>query len=101
MYAGTSLEDAHVDDLFETPLHPYTIGLLDALPRMGEDHSRRLASIEGSPPDLLEKPRHCQFAFRCNYAFEKCWNEIPLLNEITQGHSVACFYDMEKGAPRK
>ncbi len=99
MYAGSSLEEAIVDDLFEKPAHPYTAGLLDALPRMDSGHDRRLASIEGSPPDLLIKPKHCQFAFRCSYAFEKCWKEIPELLEIADGHSVACFYDMEKGEP--
>lgn len=99
MYAGSSLEEAIVDDLFEKPAHPYTAGLLDALPRMDSGHDRRLASIEGSPPDLLNKPKHCQFAFRCSYAFEKCWKEIPELSEIADGHSVACFYDMEKGEP--
>ncbi len=99
MYAGSSLEEAIVDDLFEHPAHPYTAGLLDALPRMDSGYGRRLASIDGSPPDLLNKPQHCQFAFRCSYVFEKCWKEIPELSEIADGHSVACFYDIEKGEP--
>ncbi len=100
MYGGQVAERARVDDLYEQPQHPYTIGLLGALPRLDEHQNRRLTSIEGFPPDLLTAPRHCQFAWRCPFAFERCWAEIPPLIPVGQRHRVACFYDLERGRPR-
>jgi oligopeptide transport system ATP-binding protein len=100
MYAGSPVEIAPVDDLYEHPQHPYSIGLLGALPVMGEVGSKRLVSIEGTPPDLLEPPRHCQFAWRCPYVFDRCWRESPLLKEVRPKHSITCFYDVENGRPR-
>lgn len=99
MYAGCSVEIAPVDILYENPSHPYTIGLLDALPRLGQVSAKRLVSIEGAPPDLLEKPRHCQFAWRCPFAYERCWQEIPTSREIGPGHTITCFFDVGKGKP--
>ena len=100
MYAGCPVEIAPVDALYEHPSHPYTIGLLGALPRLGQISAKRLVSIEGTPPDLLEKPRHCQFTWRCPFAFDRCWQEIPRYSEIEPGHTVTCFYDVEKEVPR-
>jgi len=100
MYAGCPVETAPVDDLYERPRHPYTIGLLGALPRMDELTSERLVSIAGAPPDLLETPRHCQFAWRCQFAFEHCWQEIPRPVEVGPRHYATCFYDVDNGRPR-
>lgn len=100
MYAGCPVEIAPVDLLYENACHPYTIGLMGALPRLGQVAARRLVSIEGTPPDLLEKPHHCQFVWRCPYAFERCWQEIPKSEEIRPGQFVSCFYDVAKGEPR-
>ncbi len=100
MYAGRVAEMARVDDLYEQPRHPYTVGLLGALPRLDEGGSRRLVNILGSPPDLRVEPRHCQFAFRCPYAFERCWQELPELTSVGVSHLAACFFDLEKGQPR-
>jgi oligopeptide transport system ATP-binding protein len=100
MYGGQVVERAPVDDLYELPSHPYTIGLLSALPRLDAVESSRLASIEGFPPDLLTAPSHCQFAWRCDHAFERCWQATPPLNVIGPHHEVACFYDVERGRPR-
>ncbi len=100
MYGGMVAERAQVDDLYDNPQHPYTLGLLGALPRLDETGSRRLASIEGFPPDLLAGPSHCQFAFRCPYVMERCWHEIPPLTTVGVRHRVACFYDVERRAPR-
>jgi oligopeptide/dipeptide ABC transporter ATP-binding protein len=100
MYAGRVAETAPLDELYERPQHPYTIGLLGALPRLDERKTARLANIPGAPPDLRMAPRHCQFAFRCNYAFERCWAEQPPLLPVGPGHSAACFFDVAKGAPR-
>ncbi len=99
MYAGSPVEIAPVDDLYEHPQHPYTIGLLGALPRLGELTSKRLVSIEGTPPDLLVPPQHCQFAWRCPYAFDRCWNEVPLRKKVGSKHEITCFYDVEHERP--
>lgn len=102
MYGGTVVESATVDDLYEQPQHPYTIGLLGAIPSLEEtaDEPQLLVNIKGSPPNLLQELRRCPFARRCPYAFERCWQEIPPLITVGERHQVACFYDVEKGRPR-
>ncbi len=100
MYGGRPAEIASVDDLYENPQHPYTLGLLGALPRLDARETKRLVSIQGAPPDLLLPLQHCPFAWRCEYAFERCWEEIPPLTTVGERHQTACFYDLEKGAPR-
>ena len=100
MYGGRPVEISTVDDLYERPRHPYTIGLLGALPRLDARESKRLASIKGTPPDLLIEMRHCPFAWRCGYAFDRCWEEIPPLVTVGEKHQTSCFYDLEKGGPR-
>jgi len=59
-----------------------------------------LVSIKGTPPDLLLPLQHCPFAWRCDYAFDRCWQEIPPLIDVGQRHQTSCFYDIEKGKPR-
>jgi oligopeptide transport system ATP-binding protein len=100
MYGGRPAEIASVDALYEQPRHPYTLGLLGALPRLDTHDSRRLVSIRGAPPDLLIPLKHCPFAWRCDYAFDRCWEEIPTLETVDLRHRSACFYDLEKGVPR-
>jgi len=100
MYGGLVMERACVDDLYEHPQHPYTTGLLGALPRLDRRGARRLVNIEGTPPELLMAPSHCQFAPRCAYAFERCWQEIPPLLPVGVKHEAACFFDVVEGRPR-
>ncbi len=100
MYGGRPVEIALVDDLYENPQHPYTVGLLGALPRLDSKDSKRLVSIQGAPPDLLIPLTHCPFAWRCEYVFDRCWEEIPQPVLVGEQHQTACFYDMEKGEPR-
>jgi oligopeptide transport system ATP-binding protein len=100
MYGGRPAEVALVDDLYENPQHPYTIGLLGALPRLDTRRSKRLVSIKGTPPDLLIPMEHCPFAWRCDYVLDRCWAEIPPLEDVGFKHQVACFYDLAKGRPR-
>ncbi|MGD2158030.1 MAG: ABC transporter ATP-binding protein [Anaerolineales bacterium] len=100
MYGGMPVEIAMVDDLYEHPQHPYTIGLLGALPRLDVKEAKRLVSIKGAPPDLLLQLIHCPFAWRCDYAFDRCWQEIPNLITVGEKHQVSCFYDLGKGGPR-
>ena len=99
MYAGRLVEISDVNGIYERPQHPYTIGLLDALPKVGE-RVERLTSIPGLPPDLLEEPAHCPFAARCPYVFDRCVSEMPPLIEAAPGRYAACFYDVEAGEPR-
>jgi len=103
MYGGTVVESALVDDLYEDPRHPYTIGLLKAIPHLeatGEGETEALESIEGAPPDLYQELTLCPFAPRCDYAFDRCWAELPPLMKIGVQHSAACFYDVQRGGPR-
>ncbi len=99
-YGGRVVESALVDDLYEHPAHPYTVGLLKALPRLDSRESRRLVSIEGTPPDLLMPLQNCPFAWRCTHVFERCWQEIPALYPVKGSHLTACFYDLEKDGIR-
>jgi oligopeptide/dipeptide ABC transporter ATP-binding protein len=100
MYGGRAAELALVKDLYENPQHPYTVGLLGALPRLDSTESKRLVSIQGAPPDLLIPLTHCPFAWRCEYVFDRCWQEIPPLVTVGEQHQTSCFFDMDKGEPR-
>ena len=101
MYAGTIVESAQVDPLYETPKHPYTLALLAALPRVDQRRDgRRLNSIPGAPPNLLIEPRGCSFAPRCTYAQEKCWSERPPLTQVAPDHFAACWVDVDTGGIR-
>lgn len=100
MYGGRPAEIAPVQDLYEHPQHPYTVGLLGALPRLDSRESKRLVSIKGAPPDLLIPLDHCPFAWRCDYVFERCWEEIPPLIKVGVEHQASCFYSLDKGGPR-
>jgi oligopeptide transport system ATP-binding protein len=97
MYGGYVIEEAKVRELYENPRHPYTIGLLGSLPRMDETGYRRLSSIEGLPPVLMQKPDYCTFAPRCPYRVDRCLRENPALRKLEDGHTVACFVDVDSG----
>ena len=99
MYAGRLVEISDVGSLYQQPLHPYTVGLLDALPKIGAK-ADRLTSIPGLPPDLTEEPTHCPFAARCPHVFDRCKREVPPLIEPVPGRQVACFFDVVAGEPR-
>ncbi len=100
MYAGFIVEEADVEDLYDSPSHPYTLALLAALPRVDRRRDHYLKSIAGSPPNLLIKPHGCPFAPRCEFAIEKCRDENPALIQIEKNHSSACWVDVKTGAPR-
>jgi oligopeptide transport system ATP-binding protein len=100
MYAGLILEEALVDELYEHPRHPYTLALLAALPRADRRRDRRLKSIPGAPPNLLVKPHGCPFAPRCEFAIERCREEMPELEPIAPRHRIACWIDIDTGGPR-
>jgi peptide/nickel transport system ATP-binding protein len=89
MYAGRGVELADTVSIFKEPLHPYTQGLLDAFPSIKSER-RKLASIPGSPPNLLNPPKGCRFNPRCKYAMDICKTEPPEFKQVSQGHYVAC-----------
>ena len=91
MYAGRKVEEASVDDLFEAPLHPYTVGLIGATPTPGAERAERLADIPGMVPPLNALPQGCAFAPRCKRVMERCLGERPTLREAAPGRLVACF----------
>lgn len=99
MYGGKIVEEAKVTDLYADPLHPYTQGLLESLPRL-DLKDQELVSIKGSPPNLYAEPTGCSFAPRCEYAFDRCHNEVPGLMEAAIDHKVACFWNTTTGEPR-
>jgi peptide/nickel transport system ATP-binding protein len=96
MYAGRKAEEAPVEELFAHPQHPYTIGLLGAVPRAGAARNGRLQEIPGRVPSLAELPMHCAFADRCPRADEQSWSEVPELRRVRPDHSVACFHPGEQ-----
>jgi peptide/nickel transport system ATP-binding protein len=102
MYSGKIVEEAPVVPIFETPLHPYTIGLLNSIPQLGQKiHGKhRLAEIPGMVPSLNDLPEGCHFHPRCRDADEICQREEPKLLEAAAGHKVACWR-IAKGYCRK
>ncbi|MCX7376073.1 MAG: ABC transporter ATP-binding protein [Alphaproteobacteria bacterium] len=90
MYAGKIVESAPVKQLFADPQHPYTIGLLGSIPRLGE-YRERLATIEGTVPSPANQPRGCRFSPRCPFSDARCREEPPPLRTLEEGHAVACW----------
>jgi oligopeptide/dipeptide ABC transporter ATP-binding protein len=91
MYAGMFMETGSADRLFASPRHPYTLGLLQSVPRLDAARRSRLQPIEGAPRDMLRPPSACPFQPRCRYEVEQSRLEVPPLLEIEPGHKVACF----------
>ncbi|MGE0717997.1 MAG: ABC transporter ATP-binding protein [Alphaproteobacteria bacterium] len=95
MYAGRKVEEASIDDLFERPAHPYTVGLMGSIPQLGaslEGDRPRLAEIPGIVPSLRAMPAGCTFAPRCPLASDRCRAEAPPLEERRPGHRSACWH---------
>jgi oligopeptide transport system ATP-binding protein len=94
-YAGKIVEDAKVEELYKNPLHPYTQGLLKAVPSLKLSQEKKLQTIAGAPPDLLKPPRGCAFHPRCQYAMKICAQDGPPL-DFSNDHAVACWlYDLQ------
>jgi oligopeptide transport system ATP-binding protein len=98
MYAGLVVEEACVKDLYARPSHPYTVGLLNSLPRIDQDENAPLADIPGMPPLLMEEPKGCPFAPRCPYVFARCEERPPLI-EVEPEHKAACWWNLAEGRP--
>jgi len=99
MYAGYIVEEAPVKELYTNPTHPYTLGLLNSLPRLDSKEHHRLTDIAGLPPLLLEKPVACPFMPRCKFAFERCAENPPLF-DVGVDHRAACWWDVKEGRQR-
>ena len=92
MYAGKIMEEGTSSDIFKNPNHPYTLGLLNSVPRLDQKTKGKLYSIAGSPPDLLDPPVGCPFAARCNKAMNICARKMPEFTKLNDnGHYSACF----------
>ncbi len=102
MYGGKIVEEGSVVDIFRDPHHPYTIGLIQAVPRLDKPRTNGLYTIEGEPPDMSRIPANsCAFAPRCPYATEECRTQRPPLTTLYQGHNCACFHMEEAKADRE
>ena len=91
MYSGFIVENAPVRALYKQTAHPYTVGLLESLPKIDATKKERLIPIKGLPPDLLKEPTRCPFAPRCPYAIDHCWTENPPLRPVAPDHTSACW----------
>jgi oligopeptide/dipeptide ABC transporter ATP-binding protein len=91
MYAGMFVETGSAEQLFASPRHPYTLGLLQSVPRLDAERRARLHPIEGAPPNMLQPPAACPFQPRCRFEVDLSRREVPQLVEIEPGHKVACF----------
>ena len=102
MYAGHIVETASTEELFANPRHPYTVGLLNSIPRLDSQRKEKLEPIRGLPPDLIDLPDMCPFLPRCDFAREKCEQQNPPLLEVNSDHRAACWYweEVTKEGPR-
>lgn len=96
MYAGRTMEYGTARDVFYHPSHPYSIGLLKAVPRLDGQEESELATIPGNPPNLLRLPAGCPFRPRCQYATDECALHEPPLQAFSQGRLRACFRTAEE-----
>jgi oligopeptide transport system ATP-binding protein len=99
MYAGYIIEEANVKDVYASPQHPYTLGLLKSLPRLDVSERQRLVTIPGLPPLLFQEPVGCPFAPRCPFVFDRCADNPPLL-DVGIDHRAACWWNVNEGKPR-
>jgi oligopeptide transport system ATP-binding protein len=91
MYAGTLVETGTADQLFEHPRHPYTLGLLQSVPRLDAGRRQKLHPIEGAPPNMLSEPQACPYVPRCPNRIQVCTEQLPPLEDRGHGQRAACF----------
>lgn len=95
MYLGQIVEEADVEDLFDNPIHPYTNGLINSIPRIDGDRSKKLYMIKGMVPLLNQIPSGCRFAPRCPYATDRCREHMPELVQVSPTQKVRCWKALE------
>ena len=98
MYGGLIMEEANIYDIFERPLHPYTMGLIASIPDINQDKSKKLQPIIGSPPDMIHPPAGCPFAPRCPYACRICQEELPPVFRVGESRTSRCWL-LDEDAP--
>ena len=98
MYGGMFMETGRADQVFARPRHPYTLGLLQSVPRLDAPRRERLQPISGTPRDMLSQPTACPFQPRCRYEVEESRREVPPLRTVEPGHLVACFNPVPEDA---
>ena len=100
MYLGQVVETADVTQLFEKPMHPYTLGLLHSIPRLEDEESGPLYTLRGQIPAGIDRPAGCPFSDRCDRCMERCKTELPKLREVPgePGRAVRCFLYEEEGS---
>lgn len=91
MYGGMIMEEASVEELFASPAHPYTMGLLKSIPSLDRDTDASLEPIPGSPPDMLSPPVGCPFAPRCVHAMAICLSSVPPFRAVSTSHLSRCW----------
>ena len=97
MYGGLIMECGTTDEIFYEPKHPYTKALLRAIPSLDLKEGERLKSIEGLPPSLINPPKGCPFAERCEFAQPKCFEQMPEYQDFSQTHRAMCFLCEQEG----
>ena len=95
MYAGTLVEEGTASELFAAPRHPYTLGLLQSVPRLDTGRRQPLRPIPGAPRNMLSEPDSCPFAPRCRNRIDRCTAELPQLERLETGQRAACFNPAE------
>ena len=100
MYGGYIVERAPARDVFYTPKHPYTIGLLESMPSISAARGDKLSAIPGAPPDMTNLPVGCPFAARCRFVKDKCIEEMPPVEMIDDSRSLRCWVDVDTGELR-
>ena len=95
MYSGVIVEKGKSADIFYRPRHPYTWALIESVPRLDLENKQELASIPGTPPDLLNPPKGCPFSTRCRYCMEICKEEMPERTDFGDGHMASCWLHHE------
>ncbi len=94
MYAGRVIEEGATEQIFADPRMPYTIGLLQSIPRLDENRGHRLEPIRGLPPDLINLPEVCPFSPRCDYVRDVCYEQTPPLRPVAHNQRAACLFDV-------
>ena len=96
MYGGLVMETGSIEEIFYKPKHPYTMALLQAIPSIDMDEGERLKSIEGFPPSLIDPPKGCPFAERCEFRMDICGSKRPPLKTFSKTHTSMCFLNEEE-----
>jgi peptide/nickel transport system ATP-binding protein len=97
MYAGKIVESGTTKDIFANPRHPYTIGLLNCIPRLDEEEGHKLVPIQGLPPNLMNMPSTCAFLPRCSWKIDACYKQPwPELSEVGTNHHIRCYINTKE-----